>query len=149
MTGKMTGKCRTADNSAKSFQLPASGPGIHTVPSILVGSSLHNEHNPYEFSVRSILVLAVHTAYTQSCFMELLHELLKQLPYNLGTAVVSSTPPRHVTAYRACVDRRRAWRHGSDGPRRRGRTRPPPAARADAVGVRGGNGGRRRSSRSD
>ena len=40
MTGKMTGKCRTAGNSAKSFQLPASGPGIHTVPSILVGSSL-------------------------------------------------------------------------------------------------------------
>ena len=28
MTGKMTGKCRTAGNSAKSFQLPASGPGI-------------------------------------------------------------------------------------------------------------------------
>eukprot|EP01043_Picozoa_sp_COSAG02_P062689 COSAG02_NODE_8710_length_2465_cov_4.756128_2_plen_228_part_00 len=40
MTGKMTGKCRTAGNFAKSFQLPASGPGIHTVPSILVGSSL-------------------------------------------------------------------------------------------------------------
>eukprot|EP01043_Picozoa_sp_COSAG02_P064597 COSAG02_NODE_9493_length_2198_cov_24.343927_2_plen_296_part_00 len=40
MTGKIDGKCRTAGNSAKSFQLPASGPGIHTVPSILVGSSL-------------------------------------------------------------------------------------------------------------
>ena len=40
MTGKMTGKCRTAVNFAKSFQLPASGTGIHTVPSILVGSSL-------------------------------------------------------------------------------------------------------------
>eukprot|EP01043_Picozoa_sp_COSAG02_P002677 COSAG02_NODE_63_length_43286_cov_54.666412_15_plen_223_part_00 len=51
MTGKMTGKCRTAGDSAKSFQPPASGSGVHTVPSSLIGSSLviHSVHTvePY------------------------------------------------------------------------------------------------------
>jgi hypothetical protein len=42
MTGKMTGKCRTAGDSAKSFQHPASGSSLYVVPSVLVGSSLYS-----------------------------------------------------------------------------------------------------------